>query len=92
MSTERTRSFIKYNTKHNNGLYYYNISVQTENGYSASQAVYTAGGASWTFGIPPNQGNSVQVCFAQGIIGSNCQRFNVNGGDIAVNMAAGGIG
>jgi hypothetical protein len=79
-------------TAHGFGQSQVNISVTTENGYRTSQSVYTAGGASWTFGIPPNQGNSVQVCVGQGIIGANCQNFNVNGGDIAVNMAAGGIG
>ena len=69
-----------------------NISVTTENGYSASQEVLTAGGASWTFGIPPDQGNSIQVCVGQGLIGANCHNFGVTGSDITVSMGAAGLG
>jgi len=69
------------------------ISVLTENGYRTGGWAQTAGGTSVTFNIPPDQGNSVQACVQNNIvgqiIGSGCQRFSVNGGDIAVNMAAG---
>jgi hypothetical protein len=69
-----------------------NIGVTTENGYSANQEVLTAGEASWTFNIPPNQGNSIQVCVGQGLIGANCQKFTASGGDISVSMGASGLG
>jgi hypothetical protein len=69
-----------------------NINVQTENGYSANQEVATQGGASWTFSIPPNQGNSVAVCVGQGLIGANCHTFSTTGGDMSVSMGAAGIG
>jgi hypothetical protein len=38
------------------------IFIQTENGYNTYQWVSTAGGASWTFNVPPDQGNTVKVC------------------------------
>jgi hypothetical protein len=43
-------------TSHSFGMDSVSIDIQTENGYSQSQQVATAGGASWTFGIPSNQG------------------------------------
>jgi hypothetical protein len=68
------------------------ISIKTANGYVDSKTVSTAGGASWTFDIPANQGNSVQVCVSGDIVGAilslgNCQRFIADGNDITVSMS-----
>lgn len=38
------------------------ISITTENGYKDHKTVSTAGDSSGTFNIPPNQGDTVQVC------------------------------
>jgi hypothetical protein len=80
-------------TSHSFGMDSVSIDIQTENGYSQSQQVATAGGASWTFGIPSNQGGWVQVCVGNGhtILGHNCERIPVTGGDMKVSMAAGGF-
>ena len=69
-----------------------NIRVTTENGFSDSKEVATAGGASWTFNIPANQGNGVEVCVGQGLIGANCKKFTASGSDFAVSMGAAGLG
>jgi len=50
-------------TSHSFGMDSVSIDIQTENGYSQNQQVATAGAASWTFSIPPNQGGWVQVCW-----------------------------
>jgi hypothetical protein len=66
------------------------ISIKTANGYQNSRTVSTAGGASWTFDVPANEGDSVQVCVSGDIVGAilslgNCKRFIVNGNDITVS-------
>jgi hypothetical protein len=80
-------------TSHSFGMDSVSIDIQTENGYSQGQQVATAGGASWTFGIPSNQGGWVQVCVGNGhtILGHNCERIPVTGGDMTFSMAAGGF-
>ncbi len=42
------------------------ISITTENGHTDQANVPTAGGSSYTFNIPKNQGKWVQVCVNSG--------------------------
>jgi len=68
-----------------------NIGIRTENGYTQSVNVGTAGGASYTFNIPADQGNSVQVCVYTGlgiVRGQNCRTWIASGNDITVNQSA----
>jgi hypothetical protein len=68
-----------------------NIQIRTENGYTQSVNVGTAGGTSYTFNIPADQGNSVQVCVYTGfgiVRGQNCRTWTANGNDITVNQSA----
>src|SRR5215831_10366313 len=44
------------------------ISITTKNGYTDHANVPAAGVATWTFNIPQNQGNWVQVCVNAGIL------------------------
>jgi hypothetical protein len=80
---------------HSFGVSSVDITVTTENGYNVFQNVATPGGASWTFPIPPNQGNSVQVCAHENtlsyILGTSCRHFSINpnGGDQSVSIDAG---
>jgi hypothetical protein len=59
------------------------ISIATKNGYTEEENVPTAGGAAYTFNIPPNQGNSVQVCVN---FSPNCQKYETNGRDKSVSF------
>ena len=73
------------------------VNIRTENGYKDGGYLPTASGSgtpSATFSIPPNQGSSIEVCVANDIVGSvlglgNCQRYDVTGNDMSVNMPAG---
>ncbi len=66
------------------------IYITTENGYRESKTVSTAGNPSWTFDIPPNQGDSVEVCVDSGLISlRDCERYSVvGGGDREVSLSA----
>lgn len=67
------------------------IYITTENGYkdNAKVSTATAGDPSWTFTIPPNQGNLVEVCVDSGLISlRNCQKYTTNGDDISVSLSA----
>ena len=69
------------------------IRIKTANGYTDAISVKTAqaGGPSWTFSVPPNQGGSVQVCVPNDVLSdvlnANCQYFTADGSDMTVNMA-----
>jgi hypothetical protein len=64
------------------------ISITTANGYTDQANVATAGGASWTFNIPPNQGNSVLVCVnSANSSGQNCHTYNTTGTDMSVSLS-----
>jgi hypothetical protein len=65
------------------------ISITTENGYTNQANVPTAGNPSWTFNIPPNQGNSVQVCVNSGALSQeNCHTYKTTGTDMSVSLPA----
>jgi hypothetical protein len=64
------------------------ISITTANGYTDQANVPTAGGASWTFNIPPNQGNSVLVCVnSENSSRQNCHTYNTTGTDMSVSLS-----
>jgi hypothetical protein len=65
------------------------IWMKTANGYEDSRRVGTAGGTSWTFNVPPNQGHTVEACVSASLLSSNnCQRFIVSGHDMEVSLSA----
>jgi hypothetical protein len=65
------------------------ISITTENGYTDQANIPTAGNPSWTFNIPPNQGNSVQVCVNSGALSQeNCHTYKVSGANMTVALPA----
>jgi hypothetical protein len=75
------------------------ISITTANGYTDHANVPTAGGSSYTFNIPKNQGNSVQVCVNSGSLShDNCRTYETTGRDMSVSLSSvsptssGGIG
>jgi hypothetical protein len=71
-----------------------NVSIKTANGYTDFRSIDTAtsGTPSAVFDIPPNQGDSVQVCVDSGIISSlldrTCQNYSVSGGNMRVSQSA----
>ena len=78
-------------TNHPFGTSGVEIDILTENGYTNYRKVSTAGGASWTFNVPPNQGDSFRICVDAGTLYfERCQTFIVNGNDMTVRMSAGG--
>ena len=65
------------------------ISITTEDGYTDQANIPTAGNPSWTFNIPPNQGNSVQVCVNSGALSQeNCHTYKVSGANMTVALSA----
>jgi len=59
------------------------VFVKTANGYTNQQDVSTQqNDVSWTFSIPPNQGDTIQVCVhTAGILNmlnQNCRYWTVN--------------
>jgi hypothetical protein len=59
------------------------IFVKTANGYTDQQDVSTQqNDVTWTFSIPPNQGDTIQVCVHTAgilnIINQNCRYWSVN--------------
>ena len=76
-------------TSHPFGASTVDIDILTENGYSDSKKVSTAGGATTTFDIPPNQGDSVRVRADAGLLHfENCKRFTSDGDDKSVSLSA----
>jgi len=59
------------------------IFITTKNGYTDQANVPTTGIASWTFDIPQNQGNSVQVCVNYS---PSCHKYKVTGMDMSVSF------
>jgi hypothetical protein len=59
------------------------ISISTKNGYTDEANVPTAGSASYTFNIPNNEGNQVQVCVN---FSPNCHTYGTNGRDKTVSF------
>jgi hypothetical protein len=65
------------------------ISITTENGYADQANIPTAGNPSWTFNVPPNQGNSVQVCVNSGALSQeNCHIYRTTGSAMSVALPA----
>lgn len=65
------------------------ISITTENGHTDQANVPTAGGLSYTFNIPENQGKSVQVCVKPGNLSvKNCHTYKTTGSDMSVSLPA----
>ena len=65
------------------------ISITTENGYTDQANIPTAGNPSWTFNVPPNQGNSVQVCVNSGALSQeNCHIYKTTGSAMSVSLPA----
>ena len=65
------------------------ISITTANGYTDQANVPTAGGSSYTFNIPKNQGNSVRVCVNSGTLShDNCRTYETTGRDMSVSLPA----
>jgi hypothetical protein len=69
------------------------ISIETANGHTDHANVNTSfmastGVATWTFNIPQNQGNWVQVCVNGGILNhSYCHRYQTTGKDMQVSLS-----
>jgi hypothetical protein len=65
------------------------ISITTENGHTDQTNVPTAGGSSYTFNIPKNQGKWVQVCVNFGQHSTNnCHTYEITGSDMSVSLSA----
>jgi hypothetical protein len=65
------------------------ISITTANGYTDQANVPTAGGSSYTFNIPENQGKSVQVCVKpRNLSVNNCHTYETTGNDMSVSLSA----
>jgi len=65
------------------------ISIITANGHTDEANVPTAGGLSYTFNIPENQGKSVKVCVKPGNLSiKNCRTYEITGSDMLVSLAA----
>jgi hypothetical protein len=57
------------------------IYITTKNGYTDEATASTAGVSTWTFNIPQNQGNWVQVCVN---FSPNCHKYETSGSDMSV--------
>src|SRR5215831_14986887 len=65
------------------------MSITTANGYTDQANVPTAGGSSYTFNIPKNQGKSVQVCVNSGSLSHDiCRTYGATGDDMSVSLSA----
>src|SRR5215469_15447220 len=65
------------------------MSITTANGYTDQANVPTAGGSSYTFNIPKNQGKSVQVCVNSGTLSHDiCRTYGASGNDMLVSLSA----
>jgi hypothetical protein len=65
------------------------ISITTENGHRDQANVPTAGGASYTFNIPKNQGKWVQVCVNSSDLSTdNCHAYETTGKNMSVSLPA----
>src|SRR5215831_11483083 len=65
------------------------MSITTANGYTDQASVPTAGGSSYTFNIPKNQGKSVQVCVNSGTLSHDiCRTYGATGNDMSVSLSA----
>ena len=65
------------------------MSITTANGYTDQSSVPTAGGSSYTFNVPKNQGKSVQVCVNSGTLSHDiCRTYEATGNDMSVSLSA----
>jgi len=65
------------------------ISITTENAHRDEANVPTAGGASYTFNIPKNQGKWVQICVnSSNLSRDNCHTYETTGRNMSVSLAA----
>jgi hypothetical protein len=87
-------NFTVHVPSHQFGINSVNIWIRTTNGYTTSQHVSTQqSDIYWTFNIPPNQGDSIQVCVRASnplseLLGTNCQFWTVNqeAGSYSISM------
>lgn len=64
------------------------ISITTENGHRDQANVPTAGGSSYTFNIPRNQGKWVQVCVNSSNRSTDkCHTYETTGSNMSVSLA-----
>jgi hypothetical protein len=71
------------------GISMVGISITTEKGHTEQASVPTAGGSSYTFNIPKNQGKWVQVCVNSGQLSTdNCHTYEITGSDMSVSLSA----
>ena len=64
------------------------ISIATANGYTDQANVASADVTSWTFNIPPNQGNWILGrANSENFSGDNCNTYNTTGKDISVSVS-----
>lgn len=85
LADQNPYSFTVNVPNHGFGANAVTIFVKTSNGYTDQQDVSTqANDVSWTFNIPSNQGDSIQVCVHTAgilnIINQNCRYWTVNQG------------
>jgi hypothetical protein len=65
------------------------MSITTANGYTDQANVPTAGGSSYTFNVPKNQGKSVQVCVNSGTLSHDiCRTYEATGNDMSISLSA----
>jgi hypothetical protein len=65
------------------------MSITTANGYTDQANVPTAGGSSYTFNVPKDQGKSVRVCLNSGTLSHDiCRTYEVSGNDMSVSLSA----
>jgi hypothetical protein len=65
------------------------MSIKTANGYTDQANVPTAGGSSYTFNVPKNQGKSVQVCVNSGTLSHDiCRTYEATGNDMSISLSA----
>ena len=93
LADQNSYSFTVHVPSHEFGATAISIFIKTANGYTDQQDVSTGtGDISWTFNVPPNQGDTIQVCVHTAgilnVIGQNCKYRTVNqeAGSYSVSM------
>jgi hypothetical protein len=94
LADQNAHNFTVHVPNHGFGVNAITIYVKTANGYESQQDVSTAqNDISWTFNIPPNQGDSIVVCVHTAndfflLRNQHCQHWTVNqeSGSYSVSM------
>ncbi len=93
LADQNAYNFTVHVPSHGFGVNAVTIFVKTSNGYTAQQDVSTQqSDISWTFNIPQNQGDSIQVCVHSAgilnVLNQRCQFWTVNqeSGSYSVSM------